>query len=155
MRKHFDCPFSHPLRGAKLDGLFSWMYLMTSNDEFWAKYKDPRWQKKRLEILAQRGFKCGSCGYHGGGSPKSLHVHHGYYEKGKDPWDYKSIHLHVVCEDCHEKATKLMLQIRELIGRFHPSDYHSLSDLLHAFYFGLVSATEQSAFITDDTGDYE
>jgi hypothetical protein len=63
------------------------------------KYKDPRWQKKRLEILERDGWKCKLCG----NKNNTLHVHHFYYERNKDPWDYPNDALVTLCEFCHEE----------------------------------------------------
>ena len=63
-----------------------------------AKYKDPRWQKRRLEILERDDWACQKCF-----DPDStLHVHHRYYEKDKEPWEYPDDALITLCEDCHE-----------------------------------------------------
>lgn len=62
------------------------------------KLKDPRWQKKRLEVLNHFGWKCKICD----NKEKTLNVHHEYYEKGKEPWDYRLIDFMVLCQDCHE-----------------------------------------------------
>lgn len=61
------------------------------------KLKDPRWQKKRLEILNRDEWKCQNCS----ASEKTLHVHHKDYERGRDPWDYTDNWLATLCEDCH------------------------------------------------------
>lgn len=69
----------------------------SSKNTYWAKLKDPRWQKKRLEILSIHNFACQECG-----SPDdTLHVHHPFYEKNKEPWDYDASALMCVCENCH------------------------------------------------------
>ena len=62
------------------------------------RMKDPRWQKKRLEVLSRDGWKCVYCG----DGTKTLHVHHTYYVAGRDPWEYPSGGLVSLCEDCHE-----------------------------------------------------
>lgn len=62
------------------------------------KLKDPRWQKKRLEILNRDKFKCQSCG----NGELTLHVHHTKYIRGNDPWDYKDNFLVTLCELCHD-----------------------------------------------------
>jgi hypothetical protein len=63
------------------------------------KLKDPRWQKKRLEILERDGWCCTNCG-----SDKStLHVHHNVYVKNKEPWDYDNNLLQSLCEGCHKE----------------------------------------------------
>lgn len=67
-------------------------------NEFFKKYKDPRWQKKRLEILQRDEFECQRCG----DSESTLHIHHFYYEKDKNPWEYHNEALITLCESCHE-----------------------------------------------------
>lgn len=62
------------------------------------KLKDPRWQKKRLEILQRDEFKCRSCK----DKDSTLHVHHVKYDSGCDPWDYDNDDLITLCESCHE-----------------------------------------------------
>ena len=61
------------------------------------KLKDPRWQKKRLEILQRDGFSCWWCG----DKETTLHVHHTEYIGG-NPWETPDIFLTTVCQDCHE-----------------------------------------------------
>lgn len=62
--------------------------------------KDPRWQKKRLEVLALDFWECRSCL----SKANTLHVHHLWYEKGKDPWEYPINALVTLCEKCHEQV---------------------------------------------------
>ncbi len=62
-----------------------------------AKLRDPRWQRKRLMILERDGWACQSCF----DKEKTLHVHHLYYERGNNPWDYPDSALLTLCEDCH------------------------------------------------------
>lgn len=62
------------------------------------KLQDPRWQKKRLEVFEQAGWKCERCD----SKDKTMHVHHGYYEKGIEPWGYDNSTLHCLCWECHE-----------------------------------------------------
>lgn len=61
------------------------------------KLKDPRWQKKRLKILERDDFTCTKCG----DNSETLHVHHYYYEKGFEPWDYHIDSLTTYCSTCH------------------------------------------------------
>jgi len=62
------------------------------------KLKHPKWQKKRLEILGRDSFKCRSCH----AEENTLHVHHLYYRKGNDPWDYPNACLITLCDQCHD-----------------------------------------------------
>ena len=87
------------------------------------KFKDPRWQKKRLEILEREKWMCEDCG----DKATQLHIHHGYYEKGLDPWDYNSDTLHCLCKDCHEYQQDTLRDMQyELakmpIGYIDPTD---------------------------------
>lgn len=70
------------------------------NKSYSDKLKDPRWQKKRLEILERDGWMCKFCC----DNESTLHVHHLVYS-GKDPWDADEDHLIALCEDCHEYET--------------------------------------------------
>ena len=75
--------------------------------EFAKKYKDPRWQKKRLEVFERDEFTCQRC-YDQGDPPTPLHVHHKFYRKwGTSPWDYPLEALTTLCELCHESETPL------------------------------------------------
>lgn len=67
------------------------------------KLKDPRWQRRRLEILSAADFKCRDCG----SGEKTLHVHHVRYLPGREPWEYPDELLRSVCEDCHRIHTEL------------------------------------------------
>lgn len=59
------------------------------------KLLDPRWQKRRLEILQRDNFTCQSCG----STTKTLHIHHRKY--GKNPWVVKDNQLITYCDNCH------------------------------------------------------
>ena len=59
------------------------------------KYDDPRWQRKRLEIMQRDGFACVSCG----DSSSTLHVHHKRYQG--ELWESPSDDLQTLCETCH------------------------------------------------------
>ncbi len=75
--------------------------------------RDPRWQKKRLELLEEAAWTCKECGE----ETKELHVHHMYYKKGLAPWEYPIDALLVLCKDCHAEVAQLQEDIAELIAR--------------------------------------
>ena len=54
---------------------------MTADKSWFEMLRDPRWQKKRLEVMQLAVFNCEDCG----ASDKTLNVHHSYYEKGRPP----------------------------------------------------------------------
>lgn len=78
------------------------------------KFKDPRWQKKRLEILKQHGFECTNCG----GKDEELNVHHKFYKKDTAPWEYEDDELTVFCKTCHESWHAAKKEAEQVIGNF-------------------------------------
>lgn len=60
------------------------------------KLKDPRWQKKRLEILNRDDWTCQMCG----DKETNLQVHHKCYNS-YNPWETNSDSLITYCEHCH------------------------------------------------------
>lgn len=62
------------------------------------KLLDPRWQKKRLDILSRDNFTCQHCA----STEKTLHVHHHGYWQNLDPWEYPDAALVTLCAECHE-----------------------------------------------------
>ena len=80
------------------------------------KLKDPRRQKKRLEILDSAGWRCEDCGC-GLQDGREFHVHHTAYISGKDPHEYGQDLLMSLCVDCHERRQKREDALRVGIGR--------------------------------------
>ena len=68
--------------------------------EYSEKLKDPRWQKKRLEIFERDKWKCRVCA----AGDETLHVHHLVYMKGRDPWEIHSGLLITLCSQCHKQT---------------------------------------------------
>jgi 5-methylcytosine-specific restriction endonuclease McrA len=62
--------------------------------------KDPRWQRKRLEVFNRDNWACRRCG----DTVSILHIHHNYYKADTDPWDYPDDAMITVCELCHRKV---------------------------------------------------
>jgi transcription elongation factor Elf1 len=80
--------------------------------EYFQKLKDPRWQKKRLEILSRDNFTCRHCG----DKESALHVHHGYYRWQTNPWEYEDNSLMTLCGKCHEFIEYSRKDIIHMIG---------------------------------------
>lgn len=59
------------------------------------KLKNPKWQKKRLEILNRDNFTCIKCG----DKETTLQIHHFKYYG--EPWEAKNEDLITVCKHCH------------------------------------------------------
>lgn len=102
---------------------------------YYEKLKDPRWQKKRLEVMQLKEFTCELCG----DFQSTLNVHHKEYFKNHEPWDYEANQLAVFCESCHENnhnSNDLLKYISSILEFDGPRDRDSLSFML-AGYIGL------------------
>jgi hypothetical protein len=83
---------------------------------WYEQLKDPRWQRKRLEIMQRDEFCCRVCG----DSESTLNVHHGYYGKGLAPWEYGDDTLWTLCSSCHEYISDTIHDIHLELGRIDP-----------------------------------
>jgi hypothetical protein len=111
------------------------------------KLRDPRWQKKRLEVFARDEWACQRCF----DSESTLHVHHCYYLRNAEPWDYDLSALETLCETCHQEETEQRPVANEaLLAAFqrpgiHADDIASLAAAfaqLHMQYPPVLSALE-------------
>ena len=59
------------------------------------KLQDPRWQRKRLEVMQAAGWKCTVCQ----DDKEELNVHHPDYSAHHEPWEYSN--LECLCWTCH------------------------------------------------------
>lgn len=64
--------------------------------------RDPRWQRKRLEIFNRDEWTCKECG----NDTRELQVHHKEYINGLMPWEYEDELLVTLCVSCHKKKNK-------------------------------------------------
>lgn len=64
--------------------------------------KHPKWLDRRVTILSRDKLRCQKC-WSGKDDGVPLHVHHLYYVKGRDCWDYPDFALMTLCEECHEE----------------------------------------------------
>jgi len=69
-----------------------------SKQTYYEKLKDPRWQRKRLEVMERADFKCQDCGE----NEHTLNVHHRYYIAKREPWQYPDWCFLCLCKKCHE-----------------------------------------------------
>ena len=81
------------------------------NKKEYSEYlKNPKWQKKRLEILSRDNFSCVVCG-NGIETDTALHVHHLSYMKGHMPWEYDNSNFVTLCEHCHSEVHNKILKL--------------------------------------------
>ncbi len=81
-----------------------------------SKLLDPRWQRRRLEIMQRDDFACLLCQ----SEDKTLAVHHRAYLRGREPWDYPADALVTLCDECHKRVEVALFRLR-LHLTFEPS----------------------------------
>lgn len=64
-----------------------------------AQLRDPRWQKRRLQVFARDGWTCQQCG----ARDRELQVHHLRYQG--QPWEAPDAALQTLCVDCHRTVS--------------------------------------------------
>lgn len=97
--------------------------------------KDPRWQRRRLEIMQRDMFECTVCE----DKTSTLHVHHKVYRKGLKPWEAPDGDLVTVCESCHELYEEQKSRLTELVAKmtFHDLDLViGYASAFHAYCVG-------------------
>ena len=115
--------------------------------EYAKKLQNPKWQKKRLTILDRDDFVCQSCFDY----ETTLHVHHCYYEWGKDPWDYDDDSLVTLCSECHQYETEYLKDAKKLFlevfthNRFLASHYDALS----CSFYWLLKKSDKNSVLED------
>lgn len=109
---------------------------MNAKSAYSEKLRDPRWQKKRLEVLNRDEWKCQDCG----AADKTLHVHHCLYIYGLDPWNYAADELRTLCEECHEARPAMehdaVLEFKRFLARKNGNEIAQIMWSLCAFRRG-------------------
>lgn len=101
---------------------------------YYEKLKSPQWQKKRLELLNDRGFKCELCG----DKDSQLHVHHKIYKKSLSPWAYPNHNYAVLCDSCHKDSHDVIDVFNDLMGCLDVNGFFYQKNML-AFMYSFIS----------------
>lgn len=113
------------------------------------KLKDPRWQRKRLEVMQRDKFRCLVCG----DDKSTLHVHHLAYHG--DPWKTPLGMLETLCESCHEFRSETNKKLREMSTSdlsllIHQADFMERHDKDLRLLRNLVGSGALSLVIIND-----
>lgn len=90
--------------------------------------RDPRWQRKRLEIMQRDDFTCLECG----DRTTTLNVHHTYYAKGRKPWEYENESLRTLCETCHADVSAILSELQRYAGALSREDLERVLGFVQA-----------------------
>lgn len=115
------------------------------NDKTYAaKLSDPRWQRKRLEVMQAANFTCQICG----DREQEQHAHHTCYREGLEPWEYPDRAIICVCNDCHTlchiPSVKLWAMTRRLLGRGPKGDLGKVDDRFLAGILKNIALVQES-----------
>jgi hypothetical protein len=114
---------------------------------YFDQLRHPNWQRKRLEVMEARGFKCQDCG----DSESTLNVHHKRYVKGRMAWEYDGRELEVLCEPCHEAAHHTKERMDGLFAAIPSTFYPDIMALL----VGYISQSGVGTLIQLEPGKEE
>lgn len=79
------------------------------------KLKDPRWQRKRLEVMERDGWRCQHCK----ATDKPMTVHHVVYHQRHNPWEYENDELMALCDECHLEIERQIKCMRFFMAHNH------------------------------------
>ncbi len=111
-----------------------------------AKYRDPRWQRRRLEIMERHNFSCQECD----DTTTTLNVHHRQYRKGAAPWEYEDKELMCLCEKCHSQIHDYKKAIEDHIHGADSFELPSIHAVIVGYRGGLVEAAGVPAEYASD-----
>ena len=97
------------------------------------KLLNPKWQKKRLEVLERDSFTCQICA----SDTETLHVHRKSYKFGNEPWDYDLSNFTTLCFDCHKLEGNAKEELNEMIKNLQKDGIpllHITQDFKHQIY---------------------
>lgn len=109
------------------------------------KLRDPRWQKKRLEVMERDGFECKRCR----DKSSTLTVHHLCYLKKTEPWDYDKCFMVTLCENCHKHVEQPSVRQASGLLASSPIDPWTLRLVVLAIW---TSSREASALDLNNPG---
>lgn len=114
----------------KLKGFFIFM-------TYKEKLLDPRWQKKRLEILERDGWTCQLCA----DTKTTLHIHHFCYSKDFNPWEVDNDALTTYCKHCHTIIEHRLKDAKD-VYKVIKNEYIVGYTLLAVFYLCYENVTD-------------
>lgn len=120
------------------------------------KLKNPKWQKRRLQILERDNWECRLCG----DNKNTLHVHHLKYSG--EPWDAPGEYLITYCDICHSLVEHIKsvrpnsIPVKTFVFFTKGEEYATISCIVkedansisHSFFiYQLNTITKDDAFL--------
>ncbi len=92
--------------------------------------KDPRWERRRIDILLNADFTCEECGLSCWDEELTLQVHHRHYRAGAKPWEYEDADLVCLCRTCHANITDELERVYRAVGKLRIDSLHKVVALV-------------------------
>ncbi len=86
------------------------------------KFKDPRWIRRRDEIIASAEYLCQDCGV----AADDLEVHICYFEQGREPWEYPHEVYRCLCRTDSAVRRPLEKEVRQALAIFTSAELDAL-----------------------------
>jgi hypothetical protein len=117
--------------------------------------RDPRWQRKRLEVMDRDDFGCRHCGE----KHATLNVHHTFYRRNTAPWEYPDDSLVTLCEPCHDLIQNWTEGAHRAIGRLKLDELQRATGFARVLWADRVGDPEgrvavETFCIAEGIGDY-
>lgn len=110
---------------------------------YWEQLRDPRWQRKRLEVMEVAQWECQNCG----DKTTTLNVHHPRYIKGRMAWEYEADELRVLCEPCHEQEHASRDLLNRMLAEAGPGAIEQIVGLVGGYLDGNLAIESGLAFM--------
>lgn len=108
--------------------------------DYSAQLKDPRWRKKREEILGRDKYQCQRCNppaheldYYDAYADGRLEVHHKRYIAGRMAWEYDNEDLITLCSACHG-----VHHMREAVDHSNRTGFQTGANVLDSIMAGIL-----------------
>lgn len=125
-----------------------------SSPTYAEKLRDPRWQRKRLEVMGRDNFACCHCGE----AHATLNVHHTFYRRNTSPWEYPDDSLLTLCEPCHERVQAWMTAGHRAYGRLELGEAQRAIGYMRAMHADGADDNDviviESYFVAHGVADY-
>jgi len=102
---------------------------MVDMADFADKFEDPRWKRKRDDLLSRRNYECEDCGE----LHRDAQVHICYYTKGRKLWEYPDRAYKCYCPRHRIMRQRVEDDLKEILADFSIDELDSLHLALKEF----------------------
>ncbi len=98
--------------------------------------------------MSRAKFTCEDCG----DTTTEMQVHHGFYLKGRSPWEYPNESLRCLCAPCHESRGNDLAELQAMVSGLDADDLgaiiHLISMILSKAHWDSTTVRSEIAKVT-------